>query len=518
MKTFYATTPIYYVNDLPHIGHIYSTVVTDVITRFHRLIGEKTRFLTGTDEHGQNIEKAAAAQGVTPIQLADRVVERYHELYRTFEIANDDFIRTTEVRHRRGVEALIARIAAAGDFYTAKHEGWYCSSCEAFYTEKELDAEKRCPVHGTADGLGVRGERLLPTVEVRGAAPRTLREASRVRPAGEPSRRGRLVRARRPERPLGLALEGQVGDPVSGTPGPRRLRLARRPRQLHHGARLRLGRRPPLPRVLGPRGGRARSRHRQGHPALPRRLLAGLPDVRRAAAADDGPGARLVAARREEDVEVRRQHRAPGPARRRLRARRPALLPDARDGLRPGRLASRTRRFSAGTTPTSPTTSATRSRASPRSAASRSAATPREVCTDNDVMRASSGARAEWQAAMQDCQFNRALETVWQFLGAGQRLRRRAGALEDPQGRRRRLGAPPSRALRRRRGRAPLGRDALAVRPGDLAPDLRGLRARAEGPDLRRPRLGPAPDLPTDAGDAGALSARRRRGVLQGKG
>jgi methionyl-tRNA synthetase len=150
MKTFYATTPIYYVNDLPHIGHIYTTVVTDVVTRFRRLIGETTRFLTGTDEHGQNIEKAAATQGITPLQLADRVVERYRELYRTFEIGNDDFIRTTEVRHRRGVEALIARIAAAGDFYTAKHEGWYCSSCEAFYTEKELDAEKRCPVHGKA--------------------------------------------------------------------------------------------------------------------------------------------------------------------------------------------------------------------------------------------------------------------------------------------------------------------------------------------------------------------------------
>ncbi|MEP6994696.1 MAG: methionine--tRNA ligase [Acidobacteriota bacterium] len=148
MKTFYATTPIYYVNDLPHIGHIYSTVVTDTVTRFHRLIGQKTRFLTGTDEHGQNIEKAAAAQGITPIQLADRVVERYHALYKTFWIGNDDFIRTTEQRHRRGVEALIARIQAAGDFYTAKHEGWYCSSCEAFYTEKELDSEKACPVHG----------------------------------------------------------------------------------------------------------------------------------------------------------------------------------------------------------------------------------------------------------------------------------------------------------------------------------------------------------------------------------
>src|SRR5436305_10748040 len=98
MKTFYATTPIYYVNDLPHIGHIYSTVVTDVLTRYHRLLGEKTWFLTCTDEHGQKIERAAAAQGTEPIELANRVVLRYHELYRRFGIANDDFIRTTEAR------------------------------------------------------------------------------------------------------------------------------------------------------------------------------------------------------------------------------------------------------------------------------------------------------------------------------------------------------------------------------------------------------------------------------------
>jgi methionyl-tRNA synthetase len=149
MKPFYLTTPIYYVNDLPHIGHIYSSVVGDVATRFHRLIGEPTRFLTGTDEHGQKIEKAAAAQGVRPIELADRVVARYHEVYRRFGIAYDDFIRTTEARHRRGVEALIERIDAAGDFYVARHEGWYCASCETFYTEKEIGPERRCPDHGT---------------------------------------------------------------------------------------------------------------------------------------------------------------------------------------------------------------------------------------------------------------------------------------------------------------------------------------------------------------------------------
>ncbi|MDQ2869757.1 MAG: methionine--tRNA ligase [Acidobacteriota bacterium] len=146
---FYATTPIYYVNDLPHIGHIYSTVVGDALTRFHRLIGEPTRFLTGTDEHGQKIEKAAAEQNLRPIELADRVVARYGELWKTYDIANDDFIRTTEPRHSRGVTALISKIEAAGDLYTARHEGWYCSGCEVFYTEKELDSEKRCPIHGT---------------------------------------------------------------------------------------------------------------------------------------------------------------------------------------------------------------------------------------------------------------------------------------------------------------------------------------------------------------------------------
>ena len=137
------------------------------------------------------------------------------------------------------------------------------------------------------------------------------------------------------------------GIPFPGAPGPRRLRLARRARQLHHRARLRLGGRPPLPRVLGPPGGRARPRHRQGHPALPRRLLAGLPDVGGAPAADDGLGARLVAARREEGVQVRRQHRAPRPARRatsgptRCATSCCARWPSARTPP------SRTRRFSA---------------------------------------------------------------------------------------------------------------------------------------------------------------------------
>ncbi len=150
MPPYYLTTPIYYVNDLPHIGHIFTTIVADTLARYRRLAGDDVRFLTGTDEHGQNIERAAAREGVTEQQLADRVVARYHELWKTFGISHDDFIRTTEPRHERGVLELIRRIAAKGDLYLAKHEGWYCSPCELFYTEKELAAGQKCPVHGAA--------------------------------------------------------------------------------------------------------------------------------------------------------------------------------------------------------------------------------------------------------------------------------------------------------------------------------------------------------------------------------
>ncbi len=150
MPPYYLTTPIYYVNDLPHIGHIFTTVVADTLARYRRMAGDDVRFLTGTDEHGQNIERAAAREGVTPLQLADKVVARYHELWKTFGISHDDFIRTSEPRHEQGVVELIRRIEAAGDLYLAKHEGWYCSPCELFYTEKELSPGQKCPVHGAA--------------------------------------------------------------------------------------------------------------------------------------------------------------------------------------------------------------------------------------------------------------------------------------------------------------------------------------------------------------------------------
>ena len=150
MSTFYITTPVYYVNALPHIGHIYTTTIGDTLARYLRMAGQDVYFMTGTDEHGLNIERAARAEGIEPIVLADRVVAKYRELRDRLEFSNDDFIRTTEERHKLGVFEVIRRMEAQGDLYTARHEGWYCAPCETYYTEKELGPEKTCPIHGTA--------------------------------------------------------------------------------------------------------------------------------------------------------------------------------------------------------------------------------------------------------------------------------------------------------------------------------------------------------------------------------
>jgi len=147
--SFYITTPIYYVNDVPHLGHAYTTAVADAFARFYRRLGDPTFFLTGTDEHGQKIAQAAAAQGVTPIELADQVVARFQALWQRMGVTHNDFIRTSQPRHKRVVQAMWRRMAANGDIQLGTYEGLYCVGCEAYYTEKELDGE-RCP-YGHAD-------------------------------------------------------------------------------------------------------------------------------------------------------------------------------------------------------------------------------------------------------------------------------------------------------------------------------------------------------------------------------
>lgn len=141
-NTTYITTPIYYVNDMPHIGHIYTTVMADAFARYFRMQGRTVRFLTGTDEHGQKIEKSAAAKGLQPIELADNVVERYRHLWDVLNISHDDFIRTSEDRHKAGVTEIIKRITASGDLYKGDYEGWYCAGAEAFVPDSQVEDGK----------------------------------------------------------------------------------------------------------------------------------------------------------------------------------------------------------------------------------------------------------------------------------------------------------------------------------------------------------------------------------------
>jgi methionyl-tRNA synthetase len=137
-KRFYITTPIYYVNDVPHIGHAYTTLACDVMARYKRSRGFEVFFLTGTDEHGQKVEKAAETKGETPLELADRVVKRFQALWDKLDISHTDFIRTSQERHKKGVRELFRKIEASGDIYLGAYEDWYCTPCETFWTETQL--------------------------------------------------------------------------------------------------------------------------------------------------------------------------------------------------------------------------------------------------------------------------------------------------------------------------------------------------------------------------------------------
>ncbi len=137
-KTFYLTTPIYYPSDKLHIGHAYSTVAGDAMARYKRLRGYEVRYLTGTDEHGQKIERKAEEAGKTPQQFVDNIVVGIKDLWRKLDISNDDFIRTTEERHKKVVQDIFDRLLKQGDIYKGEYEGWYCISDETFYTETQL--------------------------------------------------------------------------------------------------------------------------------------------------------------------------------------------------------------------------------------------------------------------------------------------------------------------------------------------------------------------------------------------
>jgi len=144
---FYITTPIYYVNDVPHLGHAYTSVAADALRRYHMLRGDESRMLTGTDEHGLKIERSAAEAGKTPKAFVDEMSARFREAWPVLSVVPDDFIRTTEARHIERVQELWRRVEANGQLYLGSYEDWYCVGCESFKTEKELLPGNVCPLH-----------------------------------------------------------------------------------------------------------------------------------------------------------------------------------------------------------------------------------------------------------------------------------------------------------------------------------------------------------------------------------
>jgi len=147
MSKFYITTPLYYVNDTPHIGHAYTCVIADALARYRRMRGDEVFFLTGTDEHGEKIASEASRRGITPQALADQMVGRFKKLWQDLYISYNDFIRTTEERHVRVVQEFFQKLKDSGDIYLGKYSGWYCVPCESFWTQTQL-VENKCPECG----------------------------------------------------------------------------------------------------------------------------------------------------------------------------------------------------------------------------------------------------------------------------------------------------------------------------------------------------------------------------------
>ena len=233
---YYVTTPIYYVNGEPHLGHAYTTIAADVLARHMRQRGEDVFFLTGTDEHGEPVAQEAEQLGITPRELGDRNAVRFKELAARLNVTNDFFIRTTDPEHMAKVAEVVQRIHDNGHVYAGTYEGWYCPRCADFKTEAELEDGNRCPIHKIELEHREGGQLVLPAVHLPGAARAALRRAARLRHAPEPLQRGALVHQERPARRLALARPPEVGSAGAVGRVAGDLRLDRRAPQLLHGA------------------------------------------------------------------------------------------------------------------------------------------------------------------------------------------------------------------------------------------------------------------------------------------
>jgi methionyl-tRNA synthetase len=146
-KTYYITTPIYYPTGKPHIGHVYTNTLSDVLARWHRLLGEEVFFTTGTDEHGQKVEESAKKAKLKPKEYTDKTSIIFKDIFKTYNISYDKFVRTTDTAHKKHCKEILQKVYDKGDIYKGKYEGWYCVACETYYTEKDLKNEM-CPMHG----------------------------------------------------------------------------------------------------------------------------------------------------------------------------------------------------------------------------------------------------------------------------------------------------------------------------------------------------------------------------------
>ncbi len=239
VSRFYVTTPIYYVNAEPHLGHAYTTIVGDALTRWNRLMGHEVKYLTGTDEHGLKIQQTAEAAGLSPQAFTDSIAPKFQHAWDRLNIANDDFIRTTEPRHKPAVAELLQRCYDAGDIELDVYSGKYCVACEEYYTEEELIDGGRCPIHKTVVDhyeeenyffrLSRFEQRLLDWYA---AHPDAIKPASRGNEAIGLIRGGL--------RDFSVSRTSlDVGDSVAVGPEARRLRLVRCAHELPVGRRVR---------------------------------------------------------------------------------------------------------------------------------------------------------------------------------------------------------------------------------------------------------------------------------------
>ena len=328
MPRFYLTTAIDYVNSRPHLGTAYEKITADVIARFKRLSGVDTHFVMGNDEHSQNVFRRARDLGTGSARVLRPHGAGVPRGLGALDLSFDDFIRTTQPRHKAAVETIVRRIAAAGDLYQADYEGWYCVGCEAFKQEKDL-VDGLCPIHRTKPDWIKERNHFFRLSAYRDRLLGALRRASGVPAArGTPQRDPAPARGG-PRRHLDQPRRAVVGHPAADRSVQRRLRVVRCADQLRVGGRPRH-----RPRAVRHVVACRPARDRQGHHALPLRDLAGDADERRPARAAAGVRPWLGAPARREDEQVARHRRRSARSRAALRRRRPAPVPDEGDSVR----------------------------------------------------------------------------------------------------------------------------------------------------------------------------------------